>query len=155
MAAAWSGSIRGGGVGSRRAPAASRRAGEVGWPAAGAVLVGCAVALGLLVGASVVLGVGQRIGLVGALPPVAYTAGTYAAGAAGSWVAGRLSRRRGALVGLGVAVAVGAVALWAGSAAPSPPDPSVADQARWVTVTVRMVLAAAVFALAGALGVGP
>ena len=126
-----------------------------GMQAAGAVLVGCAVTLGLLAGASVVLGVGQRIGLIAALPPVAYTAGTYAAGAAGSWVAGRLSRRRGALVGLAVAVAVGAVALWAGSAVPSPPDPGEADQARWVTVAVRMLLAAAVFALAGALGVGP
>ena len=117
--------------------------------------MGSAVTLGLLAAASVVLGVGQRMSLIAALPPATYTAGTYAAGAAGSWVAGRLSRRRGALVGLAVAVVVGLVALWAGSAAPSPPDAAEADRAQWVTVLVRLLLAAAVFALAGALGVAP
>lgn len=122
---------------------------------AAAVIAGSSVALGLLATAAVVLGVGQRVGIVAALPPTAYTLGTYAAGAAGAWLAGRLSRRRGVLVGVGVALVMGAVALWAGPLSSPKADGATVGGADWSTAAIRLILAAAVCALAGALGMAP
>ena len=146
---------RGRAAGSR---AGGRTAGgaAVGWPPPGAVLVGGALAVGLLVAASTVLGVLQRMGWVAFTPPAVHAAGTYLAAAAGGWTAGRLAGRRGALVGLCTGLFLCALAAWAlsagwgGSAGPEAgwgPD--------WGASLWRAALVVAVAALAGAIGVAP
>lgn len=144
-----------------RLGAAGRAAGraggaQAGWPAPGAVIAGIALALGLLSGAAALLGLAQRLGLLTLMPPSVYTIGAYGAAAAGGWTAGRLAGRRGAPVGFMVGLVLGAVALWAASAGRAAgPMPDGAAGLDWAGAAWRVLLAAAVAALGGALGVAP
>ena len=127
-----------------------------GWPPAGAVVAGMALAVACLVVASAVLGVLQSLGWVVWTPPWLHALGTYLSVAAGGWCAGRLAGRRGALVGLWTGVLVCALAVWVGGTGwAGPSGPTGGTDGGGLGAWWRVILVVALAAVGGALGVAP